>query len=134
MPTTADLRDSYLHLTPGERAISLPAEGFWDQLMRGGPDNPDIAAVADGGWLVSRFTHDGAWPHWERHPHGDEVILALSGSVVFVIESAEGEAERVELLAPEHLVIPAGRWHRGLDGEAELVALTAGRGTDHRPA
>lgn len=134
MPKTHDLREQYLHLTPAERAVRLPAEGFWGQLMSGAPDNPDIAAVAAGGWLVTRFTHDGPWPHWERHPSGDEVIIALSGSMIFVIEAADGEPETVTLAAPRHIVIPAGRWHRGLEGEAELIALTAGRGTDHRPA
>jgi len=137
MPTpTHDLRQTYLHLTPHERAPAIPAgEAFWKQLMTGDFTDAQVEAVARGGWLISRFTHDGDWPHWERHPHGDEVLICVSGELAFDIEHADGRQEQVELGAGRTLVMPAGAWHRGRgEGPAELIAVTAGRGTDHRPA
>jgi len=135
-PETHDLTETYLHLTPDERAPAMPGgDAFWGQLMSGEFTDPAVARVADGGWLVTRFTHAGDWPHWERHPHGDEVLTCLSGSVTFVVESTDGQHEPVELTEGRTLVGPAGAWHRGLgEGPAEILAITAGRGTDHRPA
>lgn len=137
MPTpTHDLRETYLHLSAEERAPAMPGgDSFWGQLMSGNFTDPRVEAVADGGWLVTRFTHTGDWPHWERHPHGDEVLVCLSGSVRFLLEHEDGRQETVDLREGRTLVMPAGAWHRGLgEGPAEILAITAGRGTDHRPA
>jgi len=136
MPTqTHDLSETYLHLTPEERAPAIPAgESFWNQLMTGQFVDPKVEAVTQGGWLVSRFTHGADWPHWEMHPHGDEVLICVSGAMRFDLEHADGTVEEVSLVAGRTLVMPAGVWHRGRGaGPAEIVALTAGRSTQHRP-
>ena len=120
---------------PTSAPPAIPAgEPFWRQLMTGEFTDPRVAAVAEGGWLVSRSTHDGDWPNWERHPNGDEVLTCLSGAMRFDIEHANGSQETVALEAGQTLVMPAGAWHRGLGGPAEILAITAGRGTDHRAA
>lgn len=133
---THDLTETYLHLTPDERAPAIPAgEAFWNQLMTGRFVDPRVERVAAGGWLVSRFTHRGDWPHWECHPEGDEVLTCLSGEVDFVLDHPDGRAERVLLTEGRTLVVPTGVWHRGLgEGPAEILAMTAGKGTQHRPA
>lgn len=131
---TIDLREHYLHLTPDERAPAIPVDGFWDQLMSGTFTDPRVEGVAQGGWLVSRFTHAGDWEHWECHPEGDEVLICVSGTAVFDIEAEDGTVRSLPLTAHRVLVIPAGAWHRGRGaGPAEIVALTAGKGTQHRP-
>ncbi len=130
---TIDLRTSYLHLNPLDRAVSMPAgEWFWNQLMSGSFEDARVAAVADGGWLVSRFTHEGDWDHWEMHPEGDEVLTALSGGCTFHLEMG-GTVQDVPLVEGRTLVIPAGIWHRATgDSPTEILALTAGSGTQHR--
>jgi mannose-6-phosphate isomerase-like protein (cupin superfamily) len=132
---TVDLSETYLHLRPDERAPALPGgEAFWGKLMQGGGGDPAVEAIAGGGWLVTRFVHDGDWPHWECHPRGDEVLTCLDGEVTFVLETEEGE-QTVRLTPGRTLVVPAGAWHRGLGrGPATILAITAGAGTEHRPA
>ena len=34
--------------------------------------------------LVTRFAWDEAWPTWEIHPNGDELVFLLSGDTDFV--------------------------------------------------
>lgn len=131
---THDMSDTYIHLAPDERAPAIPGgAAFWGQVMSGQFTDPKVKRVTEGGWLVSRFTHSGDWPHWEMHPNGDEVLYAISGEVDFELEHPDGQRERVELRAGHVLVMPAGVWHLGLgDGPAEILAITAGRGTEHR--
>jgi mannose-6-phosphate isomerase-like protein (cupin superfamily) len=132
---TLDLGKTYLHLLPTDRAASLPGgDAFWSQLMSGRFEDARVADVADGGWLVTRFTHRGDWEHWEMHPEGDEVLTALSGGCVFHLEVG-GTVEEVPLVEGRTLVVPAGVWHRATgDTPTEILALTAGKGTQHRPA
>lgn len=133
---THDLTETYLHLDGDGRAPAVEAgEAFWMQLMTGAFTDPKVEAIAAGGWLVSRFVHGGDWPHWEMHPEGDEVLTCLEGALTFVLEHPGGAHEEVRLTAGRTLVMPAGVWHRGLGrGPATVLAITAGKGTQHRPA
>lgn len=133
---TVDLAETYLHLDGSDRAPAIEGgEAFWQQLMSGRFTDPKVEALSKGGWLVSRFVHEGDWPHWEMHPHGDEVLTCLDGALTFVLEGEEGATEEVRLTAGRTLVMPAGTWHRGLGrGPATILAITAGAGTQHRPA
>lgn len=70
---------------------------------------------------------------WERHPDGDEVLILLSGRFDVVLDEDSGE--RVVALTPgKSVVVPQGVWHRMVIHEpGELLFLTPGDTTEHRP-
>jgi mannose-6-phosphate isomerase-like protein (cupin superfamily) len=82
--------------------------------------------------LVSLQTAD--WDHWERHPSGDEVLYLLSGALDIVLE--EGGAQRVLEMRPRTgIIVPRGLWHTGrVRTPGELLSVTPGAGSEHRPA
>ena len=133
--STHELGATVLHLSPEDRAVAMPGGAwFWHQMMSGQFEDERVAGVATGGWLVTRFTHSGDWPHWDMHPEGDEVLTALSGSCTFHLEREEG-IEQIVLSAGHTLIVPRGVWHRATGDEpTEIFALTAGKRTQHRPA
>jgi mannose-6-phosphate isomerase-like protein (cupin superfamily) len=83
------------------------------------------------GQLISRFTTASAWPTWEMHPNGDELIIQISGITVFTIEGFEAP---VTLSAGQFFVVPAGFWHTASSIEVgDAIYVTNGEGTQHRP-
>lgn len=126
-----DLTSTPIHLAPGSRALAI--EGFsWDADV--------LAAYADStsdhggdGRLVMVFATAGSWDHWERHPAGEEVVVCLSGRFTVIRESAGGP-DRVELRAGQAMVNPAGVWHTAdVHEPGQMLAITPGLGTEHRP-
>ena len=74
------------------------------------------------------------WTHWEMHPAGDEILLMVEGRATFVLDLPEGSRD-VDLPAGRLLVVPKGVWHTArVSVPARLLAITAGSGTQHRPA
>jgi len=56
------------------------------------------------------MSYSGLTP-WERHPDGDELLLALDGEVDVTVLTDEGPVRR-KLRAGEVFVCPQGLWHR----------------------
>jgi mannose-6-phosphate isomerase-like protein (cupin superfamily) len=129
---TIDITAIPIHLGPGGRAA--PVLGFdWspEQLAA-----YDAATSADGpdGRLVMMFHLGGVWANWERHPLGDEVVIACTGRHRFVQELDGGHVV-TEIGPGEALVNPAGVWHTADSYEPGwLVTITPGLGSEHRPA
>lgn len=129
-----DLFGTYLHLEGDGTAMPIgDPDAFWRDLMSGAPQTAAARRVAGGGWLVSAF-HMTEDTHWEMHPEGDELLHLLSGAFDIVLEEQAGE--RIVPLAPGKLCfVPRGVWHRfKIRAAGDLVAITFGRGTQHRPA
>ena len=62
---------------------------------------------------MSVFAYETSWTWWERHPVGTELVLALSGAVVFHLQYDDGSGARsVALAEGECLLVPEGAWHR----------------------
>jgi mannose-6-phosphate isomerase-like protein (cupin superfamily) len=60
--------------------------------------------------------------------------VRLEGKATFLLDLSEGVRE-VALGPGRLLVIPKGVWHTAkVSGPARLLAITAGQGTQHRPA
>jgi quercetin dioxygenase-like cupin family protein len=73
------------------------------------------------------------WDHWERHPAGEEILTLLSGELELVLDLPDGE-RRAVLTAGQTFVVPRGIWHRAIVRQpGELLFITAGAGTEHRP-
>jgi quercetin dioxygenase-like cupin family protein len=92
--------------------------------------------AADGaeGRLVSLHAFDKPWDVWEMHPSGGEVVLCTSGSITLRQERSDGTVVSVELQAGQYAINEPGVWHTAdVVGNAQVVFVTAGLGTQHRP-
>jgi uncharacterized cupin superfamily protein len=73
------------------------------------------------------------WETWEMHPHGDELVLCVSGSIALHQETGD-ERRTVELHAGEGVVNLPGTWHTADVSEpCTALFITAGVGTEIRP-
>lgn len=88
----------------------------------------EVSEYRDGGVYVGYYSGDS---EWERHPRGDEIVMALEGSTTLVLR-VDGADERCVLQAQELVVVPANTWHR-FEGSRHLkvLAVTPQPG-DHR--
>lgn len=120
------LTETYLELREDGSVdqIALTPE-FWPQVMAG------ERQLAGRLIMAAAMTED--MTHWEMHPAGDEVLLLLSGKVTVILEQADQDQE-VDLDAGEACVVPRGCWHRVTVRKAgEMIFMTAGEGTEHKP-
>lgn len=134
---TIDLLKNYLLLESDGAAIPLPGGGeFWGQLMSGNATDPGIRRLIGSahGRLLTVLTMNADWTNWEMHPAGDEVLFMLEGNATFLLELIDGVKE-ITVDAGRLLIVPRGIWHTArLIEPARLLAITAGQGTQHRPA
>jgi mannose-6-phosphate isomerase-like protein (cupin superfamily) len=122
-----DLETTYLALDGKGGVRQLPVgSDFWETIDRN-------EAVRDG-TLVGVYPMKRDWDHWEMHPAGDEVLVLLEGVMTMILDGGGGE-RKIPMSAGTTLVVPAGTWHRALVAEpGHLLALTFGKGTQHRPS
>jgi mannose-6-phosphate isomerase-like protein (cupin superfamily) len=128
-PSAYAFPNTYVHLRDdgGATPIAL-TESFW----------PDLAAgklELGPGRLVTFFEFDADWDSWETHPAGEEVVCLIAGAMDFILELPEGH-QTVELREPgAFLLVPRGTWHTARVHEpSRAMLITAGEGTEHRPA
>jgi mannose-6-phosphate isomerase-like protein (cupin superfamily) len=129
--------EKYLLLEPDGTVCFLPGGGgFWNQVMSGNATDPGIRRLlgSDKGRLLSVLSMSADWTNWEMHPAGDEILYMLEGKATFVLDLSSGLTE-VGLGTGRLLLIPKGVWHTvRLTAPVRLLAITAGSGTQHRPA
>ncbi|NMH59538.1 cupin domain-containing protein [Alteromonas ponticola] len=84
--------------------------------------------------LISTFEFDKDWSNWEKHPHGDEIVVLLSGSVTLIIERDSCQ-QTVQLdYAGTFAVVPRDSWHTATTNTlSKLLFITPGENTQHRP-
>lgn len=124
--TTFDLTDTYVQLDDGPAAHSVEVdERFWETVG----DRPELQA----GRLVMMMRYTDDWDSWEMHPAGDEIVYALDGAVDLILDEEDGERV-VQLRARTGCVVPRGVWHRGVvHSPGDVLHITRGEGTRHRP-
>ena len=121
-----DPQQTYVHLAGDGMARSVPAASFW-QLPP-----PELDAFGKG-WLVSEYAFTQDWPSWEMHPHGDEFVYLLAGSVELLLERDSG-VETIVLEGRGAVVVPRGVWHTAkLRLPSRMLHVTRGEGTENRP-
>lgn len=129
--TAHNLNKTPLHLGLGATAVPQP-EFTGEMSWYGGYVERSEADGAEGR-LVTMHSFDGAWDHWEMHPHGSEVVLCTEGTLELVQELDSGEATTV-LQPGEYAINQPGVWHTANDtGPSAALFITAGMGTEHRP-
>ena len=97
---------------------------------------PDLDARFDqfrSHQLVATYEFTEDWPTWERHPHGDEIVILLSGAATMVLKR-ESQQELVELALPgDYLVVPRNTWHTArIRSATRMLFITPGEGTENR--
>lgn len=122
-----DLERTYLVLDDGPGAHTVPVgPDFWETI--------DARSDLDDGRLVAIFPYTADWDTWEVHPAGDEIVFLLSGAVDVILDEPDGERV-VELRGRSGCIVPRGIWHRGVvHAPGDVLHITPGAGTRHRPA
>jgi len=83
--------------------------------------------------LVMQFSSSQDWAHWEMHPAGDELVCLLKGAVTLQLER-DGGVQECPMTAGQTVIVPRGVWHTARVHEpSELLHVTQGAGTKHRP-
>ena len=120
------LDSTYIHLRPDESALAMEGGAkFWAGIA----GRHDLGQ----GRLMGSTDQKADWPHWERHPAGDEILTLLSGAMVLVLDMPGGE-QRAALKPGETFIVPKGVWHRGIvTAPGRLMFVTPGAGTEHKP-
>jgi mannose-6-phosphate isomerase-like protein (cupin superfamily) len=128
MSTSAlDLFSTFVHLGPQGVATTVPwTPDFWRRL-----------SVAEGDRVVGakhgREPGDFHPAEWEMHPHGEELLLLLSGALDVILDLPDGE-RTVELTTGGACLVPRGVWHRiTMRQPSDLVFVTSPQGTLLRP-
>jgi mannose-6-phosphate isomerase-like protein (cupin superfamily) len=118
-----ELTTTYVQLKDDGSAVTIPVTpDFWAHVEQYGD-----------GRLLTAFRFDADWTSWEMHPEGDEIVYLLSGAMDLVLDTPGGE-QVIALRGRGGVVIPRGTWHTARVHEpTEIFAITAGRGTRHRP-
>ncbi len=68
---------------------------------------------------------------WERHDHGDELLILLAGSLTMTLRDAEGRTTEQSMSMGDVLIIPSGAAHRARlhTDEVQLLFVTPRTGT-----
>ena len=138
MSDAAPLGEYYFFIEGNEaRRVDVPASQFWPQIMSRSYTTPQVEEIATApGWLVTEYEMTNDMDSSEMHPDGDELHYVASGELDLVLESDDdaGTDQVVHLTAGTSAVVPRGVWHRFVVHQpARAVAVTFGRGTQHRP-
>jgi mannose-6-phosphate isomerase-like protein (cupin superfamily) len=119
------LHETFVHLKDLGQATALEAgPGFWESV--------GTRTELQAGRLLGSFRLEKDMPHWEMHPAGDELLLALDGAFECVLQ--DGRADQVLALeAGRALLVPFGVWHRlRVRAAGEILFVTPGKGTEQR--
>lgn len=121
-----DLDTTYLALEAGTGVTAMAVtDDFWETV--------DQREELRGGRLVMLARYDADWTAWEVHPEGDEVVYLLAGAVDLVLDEPDGERV-LELRGRAAVIVPKGVWHTARVHEpGDVLHITAGDGTRHRP-
>lgn len=121
--SSLDPQRTFLQLTPRGDAerLDATAPGFWQSLGERHLDGRLLGVVG-----VDQDSH------WEMHPGGDEILVALSGSIEIVLDLGD-ETETLTLEAGQMCIVPHDVWHRLIVNEpGKLLFATPGPTTHHR--
>ena len=84
------------------------------------------------GRLVSLIESAEDWTSWERHPHGEEFILQLSGILELILEQGRGQ-NTLTLQPNDFAIVPSGVWHTAnVPLAGSTLFITPGEGTENR--
>jgi quercetin dioxygenase-like cupin family protein len=119
-----------VHLGLGARVVRQPSftgDAVWYEQY--GQRN-----AVDGaeGRLVTMHQFSEPWEAWERHPHGEELVVCTEGMIT-LHQEIDGQVRSATIGSGEAIINPPGVWHTAdVSGTATALFITAGMGTEHR--
>lgn len=80
--------------------------------------------------LVSSHSFSEDWSMWEIHPHGDEVVILLSGRATLLLR-VNGEDQALTLqTSGSYVIVPRNTWHTAkTDVQTTMLFITPGQDT-----
>lgn len=79
----------------------------------------EVSRYRDSAIYVGHYSGNS---EWERHPSGDEIVMALEGKTRVILRVGTTD-ELVELQAGDIVVVPENTWHR-FEHSQDLKVLT----------
>jgi mannose-6-phosphate isomerase-like protein (cupin superfamily) len=125
---TFDLIGTYVHLRDDGGATRIEVSPtFWEDVMGG------RRAELGEGRLVAVFRFEADWNNAEMHPAGDEIVYVLTGAIDLVLQEPGGN-RTIPLESGTGHLVPRGVWHTArVRAPANVLHVTPGAGTQHRP-
>jgi len=123
------LATTCLRLKPDCSIEKLPVDAeFWPRLMSG------KLGSFHHEYLVTVTNLEKDCQQWEIHPNGDEIVVMLSGSVDFIVETEQGEQTITVRDSGDFAFVPKGCWHTAnVLSPRTMLFITAGEGTMGKP-
>jgi hypothetical protein len=109
-----------VHLGPGGKAeveqfFTVAMNWYEEYISRHAEDGAE-------GSLVSMHKFNVSWEMWEMHPHGSEVVLCTSESMILHQKNPDGARPVVTLGPGQYAINAPGTWHTA-DVEQERTAV-----------
>lgn len=122
---TFSLQETFVHLKDlGQAAPLAVGPEFWTTI--------DTRSDLQVGRLLGSSRMEKDMPHWEMHPSGDELLVALSGEFDLVLQDGRSD-HVVELKSGRAFLVPFGVWHKlRVKTPGEILFVTPGKGTQQR--
>lgn len=80
--------------------------------------------------LVQQHRFEAAWPTWEMHPEGDELVYLLDGDADLVLRFPDGDRTLRMNEVGSYVVVPKGVWHTARPhAPTTMLFVTPGEGT-----
>jgi mannose-6-phosphate isomerase-like protein (cupin superfamily) len=88
----------------------------------------ELSKFRDGAIYVGYYSGSS---DWEKHPVGDELVIALEGTTTLVIHEAAGD-NRIELGDGDLAIVPANTWHKFEDSRRLKVMSVTPEPSEYR--
>lgn len=123
----SNLFDTYVVIGPDQSAVPVDVTPTVFEELDRRFDN------FKGRQLVSSLNFDRDWPTWEIHPHGDEVVMLLSGAARMVLDEPGGQRVVELSKAGDYVIVPKATWHTAkIAVPTAMLFVTPGEATQNR--
>ncbi|MGI4992356.1 cupin domain-containing protein [Halobacteriovorax sp. GFR7] len=87
-----------------------------------------LSEYRNGGIYAGQYAGNS---EWERHPHGDEIVMVVDGMANLIL-LIDGHEKRIKLNKLEFAVVPENTWHRFEVPEGVKIMVVTPQPTDHQ--
>ncbi len=122
-----NIKKEFVVLSPEKKAFIEPADAMLYQRL-----NKEYGDFSEHELIsVHEFSED--WNTWEMHPHGDEVVMLLSGHITMIMNLPSGQESATLSQSGAYIIVPQGVWHTATTNtKSKLLFITPGEGTENK--